>query len=60
MDKFEENLEEKLKEIKECQESLDTNTCIRCDEYWSCILRNSYVKSVYKSMSKDKTGGFEF
>lgn len=60
MDKYELALEDKLKEIKECQDSIDTNTCSRCNEYWSCILRTSYVRAVYQSMSKDKEGNFEF
>ena len=60
MDKFEVALENKLKELKECQESHKFNSCNKCDEFFSCILRADYVKSVYASMSKDGTGGFNF
>ncbi len=55
-------LEDKIKEIKECQESREIKTCSSCnDEYYSCLIRLDYVKSVYTSMNPDlNNGGFEF
>ena len=60
MDKYALDLEDKLKEIKECQESKDSNSCFNCSEWWNCIIRLDYVKSVYQSMNKGKSGDFEF
>lgn len=59
-DEFEKDLDEKLIELKECQDSHDFKGCEPCDEFFSCILRSYYVKAVYKSMSEDSTGGFNF
>lgn len=43
------NLEDKLKEIKECQESNGVNSCDRCSDYWLCLLRTNYVKEKRKT-----------
>lgn len=59
MDKFEEKLEEKLIELNSCENRV-MNSCNMCKDQFSCDLRQEYVEAVYKSMSKDKTGGFEF
>ncbi|WP_324170508.1 hypothetical protein [Sulfurimonas sp.] len=59
-DKFELHLDEMIKEIQTCQEHKALKTCSFCEEYLPCKLRNDYIKSVYNSMSKGKTGGFEF
>lgn len=59
-DKFEVDLEDKLKELKECQDSMNIKSCFNCDEYFECIIRIDYKKSVYNSMSKGNNGGFSF
>lgn len=59
-DKFEVDLEDKLKELKECQGSHNFKGCEPCDEFFKCILRVDYVKSVYSSMNKEKSGNFNF
>jgi hypothetical protein len=60
LNKFEIHLQEMIKKLQECQVNKNLKTCSDCDQYLSCELRSDYVKSVYNSMSKGDTGGFEF
>jgi hypothetical protein len=60
LDKFELHLNEILIKLQACQEEKQMKTCSDCEHYFSCELRTDYVKSVYNSMSKGDTGGFEF
>jgi hypothetical protein len=60
LNKFEIHLQEMIKKLQECQVNKNLKTCSDCDQYLSCELRSDYVKSVYSSMSKGDTGGFEF
>jgi len=59
-DKFEVHLDEMIVKIQTCQKEKQLSTCSICEHYLSCELRTDYVKSVYNSMSKGDTGGFEF
>ena len=59
-DKWQLALEEKLKELKECQQNQNLNSCLKCEKVIGCELRNTYVKAVYESMNKGSGGGFEF
>lgn len=59
-DKFELHLDEMILKIKNCQKEKNLSSCSKCQHYLSCELRTDYVKSVYNSMSKGDTGGFEF
>ena len=60
-DKDELEPDKKLVELRECQDSKDIDSCIKCnDEYRGCLLRLDYVRSVYSSLAKDKEGNFEF
>ena len=60
LDKFEQHLDEMIIKIQKCQEDNTLNSCSVCQNYLGCELRTDYVKSVYNSMSKGETGGFEF
>jgi uncharacterized protein YeeX (DUF496 family) len=60
LDKFELHLNEMIRKIQDCQKSKSLNSCSNCEQYLSCELRTDYIKSVYNSMSKGDTGGFEF
>lgn len=60
MDKFEIHLDEMIIKIQKCQEQKALKSCSNCEHYFTCELRTDYVKSVYNSMSKGETGGFEF
>lgn len=60
LDKFELHLDSMIVKIHSCQEEKSLKSCSYCESYLSCELRSDYVKSVYNSMSKGDTGGFEF
>ncbi len=57
---YEATLDKHLKDLQECQKEHNLKSCSKCDKYLNCETRQSYVKSVYDSMSKGETGGFEF
>ncbi len=60
LDKFEIHLDEMIKKITLCQEEKNLKSCSNCEHCFGCKTRDDYVKSVYNSMSKGDTGGFEF
>ena len=57
---YELKLEQKLVELQKCQEKNGIDSCMKCDDIFSCELRKSYVNRVYESMRKGEEGGFEF
>ncbi|WP_297192933.1 hypothetical protein [uncultured Campylobacter sp.] len=60
-DKFEKDLDIQLQKLKNCQSSLNFDSCYPCEKMLECVLRKEYVDAVYNSMSKGKgDGGFEF
>jgi len=59
-DEFELALLKKREELEACQSSKELNSCLKCSETIGCALRLSFVDAVYKSMNKNKGGGFEF
>ncbi|MDD5372223.1 MAG: hypothetical protein PHO62_02230 [Sulfurimonas sp.] len=59
-DRFELHLEEMIVKLQSCQKNRELKSCSNCELYLKCELRADYVKSVYNSMSKGDTGGFEF
>jgi hypothetical protein len=59
-DKFEIHLDEMIIKLQECQKQKNMKSCSDCQHYLACELRGEYIKSVYNSMSKGDTGGFEF
>lgn len=68
-DIFEEKLLMASKELAECQRShgfiktyneTEYLSCNDCEKLIGCQIRLAYVDSVYASMSKGVTGGFEF
>lgn len=60
LDKFEIHLDEMILKLQKCQTDKNLKSCSGCDSYLECELRSDYIKSVYNSMSKGETGGFEF
>jgi len=60
LDKFELHLNSMIKQLQTCQNQKTLKSCSECELYFGCELRENYVKSVYNSMSKGDTGGFEF
>ena len=59
-DKWEQSLDEELAKLERCQLDRGLDSCLACLEFDECLIRNSYIKAVYESMSKGKGGGFEF
>jgi len=59
-DEFSKKLKEQKKALEECQNDKNVKSCNECDKIIGCDIRRNYVKSVYDSMSKGATGGFEF
>lgn len=60
LDKFEIHLDEMIIKLQKCQTDKNLKSCSKCEHYLKCELRSDYIKSVYNSMSKGETGGFEF
>lgn len=59
-DKWQIALDENLAKLKSCQSDRGLDSCLNCEKFDECIIRNAYIKAVYESMSKGETGGFEF
>ena len=59
-EQFKQDLKNKYIELKECQKKNNIDSCSKCELFFSCDLRKTYVDSVYKSMNKDSDGGFDF
>jgi hypothetical protein len=57
---YEAKLDEAKKVLEQCQESKSVESCLKCTEIIGCEVRTQYVRSVYESMSKGSTGGFDF
>ncbi|SFZ98698.1 hypothetical protein MNB_SV-5-361 [hydrothermal vent metagenome] len=60
LDEWQILLKQKRVEVEKCQLSHEINSCLKCKDILNCELRDTFVKSVYDSMSKGKGGGFEF
>jgi hypothetical protein len=60
LDEWEVKLQTKLKELQDCQKSLQLSSCLACSKLLECQLRDIYVHAVYSSMNKGAGGGFEF
>jgi len=69
MDKFEQRLEQSTLKLRNCQTEkgfveqhgeAKYSTCTQCPELFECKIRLEYIKAVYSSMSREKSGGFEF
>ena len=57
---YEAKLEEAKKALQECQTSKALESCFNCPSLIGCPIRTAYVRTVYESMSKGETGGFDF
>ncbi len=60
IDFFEQKLKEQTQILHACQKQHKVKSCMLCKEVIGCETRKSYVNAVYQSMSKGKSGGFEF
>ncbi len=64
IDPFLQARDAKRQELEACQKeqnpSAEIPSCFLCTKLVGCPLRLAYVKTVYESMSKGESGGFEF
>ncbi len=60
LDEWQIALKQKRVELEACQAEHQVKSCLKCEKLLECDLRDSYIKSVYDSMSKGTGGGFEF
>jgi len=60
LDQWQSALEEKKNALEVCQKEKGVQSCLKCDQLLHCKVREAYVKAVYESMNKGKSGGFEF
>lgn len=59
-DPFEAKLDEAMNALLACQKEHALESCYGCEKTIGCELRGRYVRTVYESMSKGETGGFDF
>jgi hypothetical protein len=59
-DAYELALIRKCDALQVCQKEQGASSCFVCEKLSECTLRREYVEAVYRSMHKDKGGGFEF
>jgi len=59
-DIYEQKVDEALQRLQSCQQERHLESCYLCSECIGCDIRSKYVRSVYESMSKGETGGFDF
>lgn len=59
-DPYQAKLEEAKTALQECQASKSLESCLNCPSLIGCPIRTAYVRTVYESMSKGETGGFDF
>ena len=57
---WDEKLDNKIIELKKCQENEGLSSCTSCPKFFECELRKKYVVAVYESMNHGASGGFEF
>jgi hypothetical protein len=60
LDEWKIALVQKKSELEKCQVENGVKSCMQCTKLLECELRDTYIKSVYDSMSKGTGGGFEF
>lgn len=59
-DIYEERLDTSIVELQSCQQEHNVSSCYVCERCIGCEIRTRYIRSVYESMSKGETGGFDF
>jgi hypothetical protein len=57
---YEERLDESIQTLKKCQQEQNVMSCYICEKCIGCEIRTKYIRTVYESMSKGETGGFDF
>jgi hypothetical protein len=57
---YEERLDEAMQVLQACQQDHKVESCYVCEKCIGCEVRTKYIRTVYESMSKGETGGFDF
>ncbi|HZF71403.1 hypothetical protein [Sulfuricurvum sp.] len=57
---YEERLDEAMQILQSCQQDHEVESCYVCVQCIGCEIRTKYIRTVYESMSKGETGGFDF
>lgn len=57
---YEEKLDAAMGDLQKCQNEHNVSSCYLCEQCIGCDIRTKYIRSVYESMSKGETGGFDF
>lgn len=57
---YEEKLDIAISDLQGCQQEHNVESCYVCEKCIGCEIRTKYIRSVYESMSKGETGGFDF
>lgn len=57
---YEARLDDAKEKLQECQKEHEVESCYVCEKCIGCEIRTKYIRSVYESMSKGETGGFDF
>jgi len=57
---FEQNFQNALKKLQECQRERNLSSCYECEKVLECEIRDEYVRKTYERMNKGSGGGFEF
>ncbi len=60
IDHFKAKLLSQQEILQACQKEHKIKSCMLCKEVIGCATRKMYVNSVYQSMNKGESGGFEF
>ncbi|MFY9141368.1 hypothetical protein [Sulfuricurvum sp.] len=57
---YEAQLDDAKEKLQACQKEHEVESCYVCEQCIGCEIRTKYIRSVYESMSKGETGGFDF
>ncbi len=60
LDEWQLTRKKEMQRLQTCQSDHRLKSCIPCEKFLVCEIRDAYVKAVYDSMNKGTGGGFEF
>lgn len=60
LDEYQINLQNATNSLLKCQDSKNLVSCLQCQSILECSIRERYVRDVYRSMNKGKSGTFDF
>lgn len=60
MDNYRIDFNQKLSDLQSCQKEKNLESCLPCEKWETCEIRNNYVSATYKNLSKGVIGKFDF